>query len=423
MSNMTRGRFFYGWVIVAVAALGLMAGVFPVVVISFGVFARAYLREFHADRAAISLAFTLHNLISGLCVFFVGRLADRIGPRKLIVPSIAILAVILLSALAIGSGLWQLYVFYGVLGVFGGASSSAVYGLVICRWFNRWRGLALSLMTIGLGAGSVCVPYLAQQLIAGLGWRAAFAVFGGAMLLVPLPIVGKFLADSPQDIGLLPDGEDTDSIGPADAPEGLTWGEIWHSRIFWPMVAAFVLISAGIQGCTVHMAEIFSDRGASANAAALATSVAGLGLMVGRVGVGYFLDRYFAPAVARLIFASAAMGMVLLWADGSGVQAWTGAFLVALAMGAEVDIIGYLMSRYFGLRSLGAAFCFAFGAFVLAGGVGPLIMGFGFDRTGSYRIPLAGFFAGAALAVLLLGRLGPYRYAVTQKRQSAEVTG
>ena len=407
---------------VAVAALALMVGVFPVVVLSFSVFFRAYLREFHADRAAISLAFTIHNLISAFCVFFAGRLADRVGPRKLIVPSIAILALILLSALAIGSGLWQLYLFYGALGVFGGANSSAAYGLVICRWFNRRRGLALSLMTIGLGAGSVFVPYLAQRLIDSIGWRAAFAVFGGAMLLVPLPIVGKLLKDGPQEMGLLPDGEETDSDGPADASEGFTLGEIWHSRTFWLMVAAFVLISAGIQGCTVHIAEIFSDRGASAEAAALATSMAGLGLMVGRVGVGYFLDRYFAPAVARLVFASAAMGMVLLWADGNGVQTLAGAFLVALAQGAEVDIIGYLMSRYFGLRSLGAAFCFAFGAFVLAGGVGPLIMGFGFDRTGSYRVPLAAFFAAAALSVLLLGRLGSYRFAIAQKRQSAEVT-
>ena len=195
----------------------------------------------------------------------------KVFRTRLALPSIAILAVILLSALAIGSGLWQLYLFYGALGVFGGANSSAAYGLVICRWFNRRRGLALSLMTIGLGAGSVCAPYLAQRLIAGFGWRAAFAVFGGAMLLVPLPIVGKFLKGSPQDMGLLPDGEDTDSIGPAGASEGLTWGKIWHSRMFWLMVVAFVLISAGIQGCTVHMAEIFSDRGASANAAALAT--------------------------------------------------------------------------------------------------------------------------------------------------------
>jgi MFS family permease len=419
---MTRGRLFYGWVIVAVAALGLMLGPFPVVTLSFGVFLRAYLREFHADRAAISLAFTFHNLAVAFFVFFVGRFADRFGPRKLIVPGIGILAVILLSALAIGSGLWQLYFFYGALGALSSANSMASYGLVICRWFNRRRGLALSLMTTGLGAGSVFAPYFAQRLIASFGWRAAFAVFGGAMLIVPLPIVGKFLKDSPQDMGLLPDGEDTDSIGPADASEGLTWGEIRHRRIFWLMVAAFVLISAGIQGCTVHVAEIFSDRGASAEAAALATSVAGVGLMVGRVGVGYFLDRYFAPAVARLVFASAAIGMVLLWANGNGVQTIAGVFLVALAQGAEVDIIGYLMSRYFGLRSLGAAFCFAFGAFVLAGGVGPLIMGFGFDRTRSYRVPLAGFFAAAVLAVLLLGRLGSYRFAATKKRQTAELT-
>jgi MFS family permease len=79
-------------------------------------------------------------------------------------------------------------------------------------------------------------------------------------------------------------------------------------------------------------------------------------------------------------------------------------------MGAEVDIIAFLMSRYFGLRSLGTTVGFAFGAFVIAGGVGLLVMGLAFDRTGSYRVPLAGFGAAAVVAAVLVSRLGPYRF-------------
>jgi MFS family permease len=101
----------------------------------------------------------------------------------------------------------------------------------------------------------------------------------------------------------------------------------------------------------------------------------------------------------------------LLWTGRNGAIDLLGAFLVGIGFGAEVDIIAYLMSRYFGLRSLGTAFGFAFGAFVMAGGMGPLIMGFAFDHTGSYRVPLAGFFVATLVAVTLVGRLGPYRYA------------
>jgi MFS family permease len=112
-------------------------------------------------------------------------------------------------------------------------------------------------------------------------------------------------------------------------------------------------------------------------------------------------------------------GIVLVWTASVGVFARVGAFLVGLGVGAEVDIIAYLMSRYFGLRSLGTAFGFAFGAFVLASGLGPLIMGLAFDRTGSYDAPLAGFFISTIVAAGLMASLGPYRFGVNRKVEAA----
>jgi cyanate permease len=87
-----------------------------------------------------------------------------------------------------------------------------------------------------------------------------------------------------------------------------------------------------------------------------------------------------------------------------------GAFLVGLGLGAEVDIIAYLISRYFGLRSFGELYSITFGAFVLAGALGPLAMGVGFDLTGSYRAPLAALFTLTLIATVLMTRLGLYRY-------------
>jgi hypothetical protein len=92
-------------------------------------------------------------------------------------------------------------------------------------------------------------------------------------------------------------------------------------------------------------------------------------------------------------------------------------------MGSEVDIIAFLMSRYFGLRSLGRTIGVAFGAFVLAGGIGPLVMGLSFDRTGSYGLPLAGFFAATLVAGALVARLGPYRFGVGREYQARGIAG
>jgi len=408
-----QSSFFYGWVVVATAALGLLFGAFPIVVFSFGVFFKAYIQEFHASRAAISLAFTLHNFITALLAVFIGRLADRFGARKVIVPGLGIIGLILLSSEAMGSNLWQLYVFYSALGVVGGATTSVPYGLVVSRWFNRRRGLALGLMMVGLGAGAILMPPLAQLLIARFGWRAAFAIVGCAILTIPMPIVGLLLRETPERMGLLPDGGwgANASMSPARQLEGLTWREICRSGTFWLMIAAFVLMAASVHACIIHLPELFADRGASMKGAAVASSVLGLAVLVGRIGTGYFLDRYFGPHVALFIFVNAALGVAVLWTGSRGMPVLIGAFLVGLGFGAEVDLIAYFMSRYFGLRSLGTAFGFGFGAFILAGGLGPLIMGFAFDHTGSYRVPLAGFFVATIVAATLMSRLGPYRYA------------
>jgi cyanate permease len=84
--------------------------------------------------------------------------------------------------------------------------------------------------------------------------------------------------------------------------------------------------------------------------------------------------------------------------------------LIGLGIGAEVDIIAYLVGRYFGLRAFGEIYGYAFASYVLAGALGPWLMGVGFDRFASYSSILVGFFLATLLAVVLMGRLGPYRF-------------
>jgi MFS family permease len=426
VKGMTRPRrFFYGWIVVATSAVGLLLGAFPIVAFSFGVFFQPFAREFHAGRAAISLAFTIHNVASGLCAVVVGRLADRFGARRVILPGLALVGLILTSALAMGARLWELYAFYLALGVVAPATTTVPYALVVSRWFDRRRGLAIGLMMVGLGAGAIVMPMLAQRLIASFGWRTAFALVGGAILVIPIPIVALLLRDTPAEMGLLPDG-----AAPIAAPgaagarlDGLTWDESRRSGTFWLMIAAFVLLAASMHACIVHMPQLLADRGAMPETAAMASSVVGLALLAGRIGCGYFLDRHFGPYVALAVCGLSALGVALLWTGAAGVLALAAALLLGLGMGSEVDLIAFLMSRYFGLRSLGRTIGFAFGAFVLAGGVGPLVMGLSFDRTGSYRLPLAAFLAATLVAGALVARLGPYRFGVRSGNEAPARAG
>ena len=157
------------------------------------------------------------------------------------------------------------------------------------------------------------------------------------------------------------------------------------------------------------MVPLLSDRGLGARAAALGSSLIGAAVMIGRIGTGYLLDRAFAARLASILFAASASGIALLLL-GYRSAAFAGAFLVGLGLGAEIDLIPYMTSRYFGLRAFGKVYSSVFAAFALAGALGTLIMGASFYRTRSYSGPLAGFLLATLLASVLMALLGPYHF-------------
>ena len=232
-----RPTIFYGWWVVATSALGVFLGLAPIVVYSFGVFMKPLAREFHATRAAVALALTINNFLLGAMHPFLGRLLDRVGAKKIILASTTIVGVALISTQAVGHSIRQLYPIFVVTGLFGGATGPASYGVVISRWFNRNRGLALSGMLFGIGIGAIVIPLLAQHLIASFGWRAPYALAGSAILLVCVPVVAAFLKERPEEMGLMPDGDATRGLQPRSSDEGHEWHEIWHDPVFWLMVA------------------------------------------------------------------------------------------------------------------------------------------------------------------------------------------
>ena len=177
-------------------------------------------------------------------------------------------------------------------------------------------------------------------------------------------------------------------------------------------MSVLFLVTASVHACFIHLPAILTDRGSSAQLAAFASSLFGVGLFIGRVGCGYLLDQFFAPRVAALLFAAVAIGIALLGLSHAIWSTCIAAVLVGLGIGSEVDIIAYLTSRYFGLRSYGAIFGWIWAVFGLSGGLGAYLMGLGFDKTGSYVEPLIGFFCATVLATLLIVTLGPYRYRV-----------
>jgi MFS family permease len=410
-SNQKRSRIFHGWWIVFFAAIGLFMGYGPIVTFTFGVFFKPLSQEFGWSRAQVSLAFSLSLFVMSLVFPLVGRLVDRFGARRVIVPSVFFFGLGLMSFALLSPRLWHLYAIYLLLGIVGGGTAPIPYSNVLSHWFDKRRGLALGVAMVGLGLGAFIMPFLAQRLIETGGWRWAYVCIGLMVMLVAIPVVALFLKETPHMLGLTPDGE---PIPEATTPhaaqkEGMSAREAWRTDTFWILVGAFFLMSASVHGCLIHLVPLLTDSGVTPQTAALATSLLGGALLLGRVGAGYLLDHFFASTVALGFFSGAACGFILFWSGVTGALVFVAAFLVGLGMGAEGDIIAYLVSRYFGLRAFSEIYGYAFAAFTLGGVVGPLLMGIGFDAIGSYRPMLGVFVFATLLAAALMTRLGPYR--------------
>jgi len=105
------------------------------------------------------------------------------------------------------------------------------------------------------------------------------------------------------------------------AEEGLSWGETWHSSTFWLLISSFFVAGASVHACVPHMPALLTDRGVSTQGAAMASAIVGIALLIGRVGTGYLLDRFFAPRLAAFFFCGASLGIGLLMFGAGGKAA------------------------------------------------------------------------------------------------------
>jgi MFS family permease len=178
MTGHRSGKVFYGWWIVLVAGIGLSVHSAPILGFTFGVFLKSLSQEFSWSRAQISLAFTLSALGMTLAAPFLGWLVDRFGARRVILPAALLFGLGALSLYFLSARLWHFYAIFLFTGVAGSGTTPVPYAKVISQWFDRQRGLALGVATVGSAAGALVMPSLAQALITSVGWRSTYVFLG-----------------------------------------------------------------------------------------------------------------------------------------------------------------------------------------------------------------------------------------------------
>jgi MFS family permease len=384
------GARYPGWRVAGASALGVFFA--SLLAYAFAVLLKPLAQEFSWSREAIASAYGIMAVVSAVAAPVVGRLLDRFGPRRVIVPCLIVASCAFASLTTLTARLWHLYLVFGTIGAVVGGTTSLAYSRAVSTWFDRRRGAALAVVIAGGAAGAIVHPPVTQALVERVGWRGACLVLGGTFLAVGLANVLAFVRERPVP------GTDR-----GDALPGATVREALGSWVFWILVVATFGSMLAMNGAVVHLAALLTDRGVPATRAAVAVSAMGAASLAGRLLTGWLLDRYHGPRVAFGLLTVAGAGTFLLAGADSFPLGVLAAVLIGAGSGGELDVAPYLLSRYFGLRSLSALYGLAWTAMGLAGGAGPVLMGRAFDATGSYEAVLIQFAAGTvAIGVLML---------------------
>jgi len=377
---------YYGWRVVLAACLGVMAGFGSLFVYTFSVFVKPLAAEFGWSREAISSGFAIAAVTLGLCSPLLGRWIDRFGPRRIILICMPVYACAILSLSRLHSGVWQFYVTCFVLGVVGNGAAHLAYSRSISTWFHRRLGMALAFVMVGAGLGAMILPVVAQSITSRFGWRAAYAALGGLALLLGLPLSWRYIRERSSD------GHKSAAV----AHSGITWQQGLRSFAFWIITAILFVSSISMNGAITHLSALLTDRGLTAESAALCASILGGSSLLGRVVVGWLLDRFFGPRVAFVINLITALGIFLLARANSFPAGCLAAALIGVGAGGEAATTPYLLTRYFGLRAFSTLYGLTWTFYAAAGAIGPVILGHAFDATGSY----------SSLLILLAAALG-----------------
>src|SRR5262249_53956613 len=259
-------RIFYGWWMVLVTAIALTAG--PILGAStFGIFVKPLAETFGWSRSAISLGFSIVAGFASLAAPIVGLFADRFGPRKMILCAALLFGSGLLSFVSLSASIWHFYGLYLFTALGGIGLTTIPYATAISRWFVRQRGLALGFMGVGVFVGGIYAPPLVTYVIAHWGWRWAYVTLGLLVWTIILPVVGLFLVESPQQLGLRPDGDAEDAKSPVASAlydtysRDSTFAEARRTPPFWLMAVRFSPLSAPIHGCISHPPPLLTDPG------------------------------------------------------------------------------------------------------------------------------------------------------------------
>jgi MFS family permease len=361
-------RVFYGWVILAIAGIGIFASG-PGQSHGFSVFIGPIGDDLGISATAIASAYGLATLVAALGLPVMGRLVDRHGTRRMLSVS-----AILLGAACIAFGLVPSAVMlafgFAALRFFGQGSLMLNCGNLVSQWFEKRRGLALSLMMLGFSLSMAVHPALGEWLIGQVGWRQAYLWLGLMTWVLLVPLVAVFVRHRPEDVGLAPDGED--SAGATGATIG----------------AGLFTITMLVTAFHFFQVSIMVEHGLDRSLGARIFTISAVTMVVAMPLYGRLLDM----VESRYMFA---LGLAIQGAALVSMAATHdlgGAVFYGVVFGfnnaASLSLFGFMWPRYFGRKHLGSIQGTGQMIMVVGASMGPLPLGAAYDLFGDFDAAL-----------------------------------
>ena len=387
---MGRSRVFYGWVVVGAGAVIVSMGLGAM--FALAVFVKPIEDTMGWSRTGISTIALLNWIAMGLGSFLWGILSDRVGTRVVVLAGGSLLGLGQVLSSQVGT-LWQLYVPFGFAVGLGAGAFYAPLTSVATKWFDARRGLAVALVSGGIGLGVFTVAPLARELTTLYGWRVAMLLLGDLAWLVILPLA-LLIREQPAEVG----------VAVRDAREReFSAVTVLKAPQFWVIALTHFACCAAHSGPIFHMVTHAIDQGIPALAAASVLGISGLVSIGGRIVTGVLADRFGAKRTLIVGLVAQAV-MVFTYLFAHDLRAFVAiALLFGLAYGGVMPLYALVTREYFGEKVMGTAYGAVFLISTLGMGFGSFAGGWFYDHLGGYTwLFLSSAAIGGAAAVLAL---------------------
>ena len=422
MNDARRSGIYYGWFIVAASffvimmTMGARNGV--------GVFVLPMSEEFNWSRSSISFAAALGILLNGVSQPILGNLYDRIGGRKLILYGATVIGITAFLLAFTFHIAYFIFVFGIVMAVAMSAGSITTGAVIVSKWFQRKRATAIGITAAGASVGGLILVPFTTYLIQLLDWRYSWAILGTMIIVLVLPVAFFVLRNKPEDMGLLPDGDEAPKGSGSQRPrpkgplEVDQWRHAFRSLPMWQLCATYFVCGFTTLIMAFHFVPNAVESGFSPATAATAFGVLSAMNTIGVLIVGPIADKVGNRTLLGLVYFFRGVGYVLLLTLPGQWGLWVFAVVGGSSWIATVPLTTGLTADIYGLKKVGTLSGMVFLSHQIGGSIGIQFGGIMRDLTGSYTVPFAVaagllFFA-AVMAMFIQERRYSVRYQPVQ---------